>query len=380
MRLSEFITANLEPILKEWEAYAKGIPATHGMNHEELRDHAKQMLEAIAKDLSIPETENQQKEKSKGNGPANWDAGNQESAAEQHASLRVKSGFGIVHMISEYRALRASVLRLWSRDNCAAQQTDLEDMTRFNEGIDQAVAESVARFSSTVEQSQDLFLGILGHDLRNPLGAIIMSAQLQMQDVALDSRYIKTASIIYNNGNQMSRLINDLLDFARTRLGQDMPISPVQMNLADIVEHAVAQVRAFHPDHAISFNAAGDLHGQWDAARIGQVFSNLLGNAIKHGSDREPVTVVLSCQDEDVIATVHNGGKPIPENDLLHIFDPLRQSADSTTAKRYDSGLGLGLGLYIAREIIQAHGGTVNVTSSIDEGTTFTVSLPHQRP
>lgn len=374
MRLSDFITANLEPILNDWEAYAKKIPAAQGMNSEELRDHARQMLEAIADDLAKPQTEKEQTEKSKGNGTASGGAANEDSAPEQHASLRAKSGFSMDDMIAEYRALRASVLRLWGKSSDSVQQSDLDDMTRFNEAIDQAVAESVARYSSMVKHAQDLFLGILGHDLRNPLGAITMSAQLLMQDAALDSRYIRTASMIYSNGNQMSRLIDDLLDFTRTRLGQGMAISPTHTNLADIVRLAVIEACAFHPDRVVSFDATNELHGYWDSARIRQVFSNLLGNAIRHGSDSEPVTVALSCQGEDVVATVHNSGKPIPADELPHIFEPLRRSVILPNGKRNDSGLGLGL--YIVQQIIQAHAGVITVASSMEAGTTFTIRLP----
>jgi signal transduction histidine kinase len=279
-------------------------------------------------------------------------------------------------MVSEYRALRATVLRLWRKSTDSVQPSDLDDMTRFNEAVDQAVAESVARFSSMVKQAQDLFLGILGHDLRNPLGAIIISAQFLMLDATLDSRYIKTGSIIYNSGKQMSRLIDDLLDFTRTRLGQSMPILPTQIDLADVVRQAVMEACAFHPDRTISFDAIGELSGQWDSVRIRQVFSNLIGNAIKHGSASEPINVVLSSQTQDVIATVHNSGTPVAENDIPYIFDPLYRFSMSFAGALKDSGLGLGL--YITREIIQAHAGTVTIASSIEAGTTFTVRLPRQ--
>ena len=376
MRLSEFIIENLGPILDDWENFAKEIPAAKGMDGKELRDHAKIMLQAIAKDLATPQSEEEQKQKSTGHGQAKEHAEHGESPAEQHASERARSGFSIEDMFAEYRALRASVLRLWSESSDSPLQSALEDMTRFNEAIDQAVAESIARFFSTVQQSQHLFLGILGHDLRNPLGAISMSAQFLMQNSSLDSRFIKAASIIYNSSDQMSHLIDDLLDFTRTRLGQSMPLSLGQTDLLELVQRAITEASAFHPDRTILFDAKGDLRGHWNSARIGQVFSNLLGNAIKHGSDREPINVELSSEDQDVIATVHNGGSPIPEKDLPRIFEPMHQSLESSTSQQRN--MGLGLGLYIAQQIVQAHRGTINVTSSIEEGTTFTVRLPRQ--
>jgi signal transduction histidine kinase len=250
-------------------------------------------------------------------------------------------------------------------------------MTRFNEAIDQAVTESVARYSSEVKRAQDLFLGILGHDLRNPLGAIIMSARFLIQDVTLAGKHIKAASIIHNSGMMMSQLINDLLDFARTRLGQSLPISPSATNLADIVEHTVTEIRAFHPDRTTIMEVNGDVKGTWDHARIAEVFSNLLGNAIRYGATNEPVSIILSGQEGDhVIATVHNGGNPIPEDEIPYIFDPMRRPG--TASADGSKGSGLGLGLYIVREIIKAHGGTIDVVSSVENGTRFTVRIPRQ--
>lgn len=371
MRLADFILENTEPILDEWEAYAKEILAAQEMGSAELRDHARQMLETIAKDLATPQTANEQREKSWGR------TDSEDSASGNHAAGRAKAGFSIEEMISEYRALRASVLRLWGKSSDSVQQSDLDDMTRFNEAIDQAVAQAVARYSSIVKQAQDLFLGILGHDLRNPLGAISVSAQFLMLDAELDSRRVKSATMIYNSSNQMRQLIDDLLSFARTRLGQSMPVSPHDADLGHIADQAVMQARAFHPDRRILLDAEGNLCGHWDSARIEQVFSNLLGNAIAHGSNGEPVSVMLVDHEQDVIATVHNSGKPIPESDIPHIFEPLRQSLGSAGAKRRPAGLGLGL--YIAREIVHAHEGVITVESGSDTGTTFTVRLPRRR-
>lgn len=369
MHLADFITANLEQILDEWEAYAKEIPAAQNLNSAELRDHARQILQAIAKDLATPQTAEEQKEKSLGH------RDNDGSVLGNHGAERAKVGFSIKDMISEYRALRASVLRLWGRANESVQQSSLDDMTRFNEAIDQAMAQAIARYSSIVEQAQNFFLGILGHDLRNPLGAINMTAQFLMQDAKLDSRYIKSASVIYNSSNQMRRLIDDLLNFTRTRLGRSMPVTLQHTDLTRIANQAVMQARAFHPDCTIVFDVTGDLHGDWDSARIEQVFSNLIGNAIAHGDNHAPVSVTLAGGNEqDVVATVHNSGKPIPESDLPHIFEPLHQSPDSSSGKHQQSSLGLGL--YIAREIIHAHSGAVTVASSSKAGTMFTVRLP----
>jgi signal transduction histidine kinase len=374
MRLSEFISDKLELILDDWERYATQIPAARGMDRDELRDHAKQMLETIAKDLNGAQTSEEQKKKSEGHGQGADSNAPVETAARQHASVRMKAGFPIEDLISEFRALRATVLRHWEKASNTMQQSDMEDMTRFNEAIDQAVAESVARHSALIRHAQDVFLGILGHDLRNPLGAVTMSAQYLMQSPSLEGRHIKAAAMIYNSSKQMSQLVGDLLDFTRTRLGQAIPIRPEPTNIAEIVRHAVAQACAFHPEREIVLHMPAELTGQWDTARIAQVLSNLIANAIKHGSRDQPITVTLGGDDRNVMASVHNMGNPIPADDLPRIFAPLVRATTSSDHEPYDTSLGLGL--FIVREIAQAHEGTVAVTSTAEAGTTFTLQLP----
>lgn len=374
MRLADYIAENQESVLDEWEAYAREIPSSRGMEKEALRDHARQMLLAIVDDLRTPQSAQEQKDKSRGRGKQANDG--VESGAEQHASGRLRAGFSLNDLISEFRALRASVLRLWGKSSAQAQQSDLDDITRFNEAIDQAVAESVARYTATVGQAQDVFLGMLGHDLRNPLGAITMSAQFLMQDRALDARHVKAATMIYSSSKQMGRLIGDLLDFTRTRLGRGIPLSCAQTDLADLLRQTVAQACAFHPERSIELDANADATGVWDAARIGQVFSNLIANAIKHGDPDAPVNVKLQGDADSVTAIIHNLGEPIPDDALPRIFDPLCQVSPKTTAP--PDAAGIGLGLYITREIVQAHAGTVSVSSTQDQGTTFTVRLPRR--
>jgi signal transduction histidine kinase len=374
MRLSAFITDEIEPILDDWERYAAQIPAARDMDRDELRDHARQILETVAKDLNGSQTSEEQKKKSEGHGQAEQRNALVETAARQHASVRMKAGFSVEDLISEFRALRATVLRHWEKASNTMQRSDMRDMTRFNEAIDQAVAESVARHSALIRHTQDVFLGILGHDLRNPLGAVTMSAQYLMQSPSLEDRHVKAAAMIYDSSRQMGQLVADLLDFTRTRLGQAIPIRPELTNISEIVRREVAQACAFHPERQILLDMQGEFSGQWDPARICQVLSNLIANAIKHGSRNQPVKVALSGDDQHVVAIVHNMGDPIPLEDLPRIFAPLVRASTSSDHAPY--GASLGLGLFIVREIVQAHRGTVDVTSTGEEGTTFTVQLP----
>ena len=187
MRLSDFIRSNVDPIVAEWVKFAETrTPASEKMTKLALKDHIVELLEFIADDLESPQSKNEQARKSRG---LDAEGGKfTRSAAEIHASLRLSDGFNIDQMVSEYRALRASVVKLWTASSRALPATDLEDMTRFNEAVDQAMTESVAEYTRMVNQSRDLFLGVLGHDLRNPIGAALMTARSMVKRGVADSR------------------------------------------------------------------------------------------------------------------------------------------------------------------------------------------------
>ncbi len=157
--LAEFIVSNMETILQEWEQYAKGIPEAVGMDTETLQDHAEQILRTIARDMAQPQSSDQQDAKSKGHGPRPLKG---DTPAEEHASGRQRDGFGLVDMVSAYRALRASVLRLWEMEANFADRDAVAEITRFNEAIDQALSESVGRYSEQLDRSRELFIGVLG--------------------------------------------------------------------------------------------------------------------------------------------------------------------------------------------------------------------------
>lgn len=372
VRMADFILEQMEPILQAWESFAKTIePAALTMDRAALRDHASHMLKAIAADLGNSQTKFEQAEKSKARGPR----GEEDTAAETHAAARLMSGYTIEQLVSEYRALRASVLRLWAEKTKSGLPTDPEDITRFNEAIDQALAESVVRFAAMVKRSQDLFLAILGHDLRNPLGAIIMASSVITNAPDIDSRYKTVATRIFNSGHRMNLLVNDLIDYTRTHLGSSLPIKREPTNIARICQGAVDELRTSHPGRTIKFDASGELEGQWDEGRITQVFSNLIGNALQHGAKSEPVMVKIESAGDDILASIQNNGNPIDPEKIQSIFEPLVRFADQEKAD-YPDGTSLGIGLYIAREILRAHGGTIKVDSSEALGTVFSVRLP----
>jgi signal transduction histidine kinase len=373
MRLGDFILSNLEPILHEWEVFARGIGAGERLDQLALRDHAPQILQATAKDMKMPQSVSERATKSKGldksreNDPL-------DGASDAHAMDRLGLGFDMLEVMSEYRALRASVLQLWHDSKPAAEERNVDDLTRFNESIDQSLSKAVASYTKRVDQARDMFLAILSHDLRNPLGSISMTANA-LPMVRDKATIVECGLRIARSASTMERMISDLLDYTRTRLGAGMPVKPSPMELADLGQELIAEYRAVHPDRVVVVRTEGDLKGSWDPDRIRQAISNLIGNAIQHGSADSPVTLTLRGEAETVFVDVHSGGAPIPPGELPKLFDPLIRGSSAEHPKSNRPG-SIGMGLYIAREVAKSHGGRIDVISTEESGTTFTIRLP----
>ena len=375
MRLAAFILANREPILAEWEAFARTCaPASGSMDIAALRDHANEMLTVIAADLTTPQDKHEQSEKSKGNAPASDP--NATTAAEEHGAGRAESGFSVEQMISEYRALRASVIRLWTKAHGEITGTDIDDLTRFNEAIDQSLAESITRYSRDLDESKEMFLAILGHDLRNPIGAISMSASFMLETQELKEPHLTLVGRIARGATRMNHLVGDLLDFTRSRLGGGIPVSRAPMSMGKVVHDVVDEIKAAHPGRTVQVDARGGLEGEWDCARITQVLTNLIGNALEHGSDRTIVTVNVQGDDNEITIAIHNRGAAIPSDQLNGIFNPMKRKERMGSGRLSGRSANLGLGLYIAERVVNAHKGRIDVESSEERGTIFTVHLP----
>ena len=267
------------------------------------------------------------------------------------------------------------MLRLWTQRDKTASWFELEDMTRFNDAIDRALAESVARYAAGQRQSQDIFLGIIGHDLRTPLSAINLGATYLMRSEQADSKLIQLGSRMFNSAVRMQEIIDNLLDFVRSRSGAGIPLQSSDVDLSAISEQIAEEFRVSNPGAVIRTEVVGNVTGRWDGGRIAQVYQNLIGNAIQYGADGTVVSVVTREQDGQVILSVHNDGPAIPPDLLHHIFDPLRRGTPQAGNRK-----NLGLGLYIVREIVAAHHGTIEVTSTLEAGTTFTVRLRRRMP
>lgn len=374
MLLSEFIHEHREAILEEWDAFARTVqPQNEMMSPDKLRDHAREMLVAVASDMHSNQSAAEQKDKSEGvraHRPSMDD-----SAAELHTLHRLGEGFTLDEVVSEYRALRASVIRLWTRKLGDAQRTHLDELIRFNEAIDEALCESVSRYTARMERGRDLLLGALGHDLRAPLGVMLNSAQFLLRAENLESAHTKAAARIVNSGARMKEMISDLLDFASTKLGDTLPVSKIQMDLGDSCRAVTEEIAALHPERHVQFESQGDLSGRWDPARVVQLLSNLLGNAVKHGSPDGPVSILAIGLDRDVRIQIHNQGKPIDPERWPNLFEPLTRGAMGDPVDSHHER-SVGLGLYIASVIAKAHGGRLELARSDENGTTFGATLP----
>jgi signal transduction histidine kinase len=254
--------------------------------------------------------------------------------------------------------------------------SNLIELIRFNEAVDEAMTDSVARYTSRMERERTLLIGALGHDLRNPLGAVMQSAQILTIANVPEATRARAVTRILSSNKRMAEMISDLLEFASTQLGERLPVFCAPMSMRDACQLAIDEIAALHPQRAFNLDAQGVLLGNWDGARIGQMLSNLIGNAAEHSFPNTPIRVRCYESDGCVLIDVRNQGRPVPASQRHRIFEPLARGSNVTGGAPDRGGRHLGLGLYIACEIAKAHGGAIKLASSEEAGTTFTVHLP----
>jgi signal transduction histidine kinase len=404
VRLADFILANVEPILVEWESFARGIwPPGATADAAEMRDDAEDILRATALDMQSHQTAAQQAEKSKG-ASRQWDeSGDLTRASSSHGAGRVGSGFDLAAVVAEYRALRASVLRLWRESGPAPDLRDIDDVTRFNESIDQSLthavrsyvekaegdrkallaneqasrlqAEEAKREAEEANRAKDLFLATLSHEMRTPLNAIVGWLSILRHEDAETRHFQEGLKIIERNTTAQVQLIDDLLDVSRIVSGKlRVDIQPCE--LAEVITAGVNVTRAAAEARGITLNVRLDPSASGalcDGVRMQQVVWNLVSNAVKFTPKGGQVDVTLSREGSSFQIQVSDTGQGISPYLLPHVFDRFRQ-ADSSMRRRF---AGLGLGLSIVKYIVEAHGGTIEATSPGEgEGSTFTVRLP----
>ncbi len=372
MKLHQFILENMEQILKEWVSFARSIQPEK-MTTKELRDHAEEMLRTIAKEVATSQTYDERHDDS----VAREHNEEGDTAAEIHADCRLMSGFSIDLLASEYRALRASVLKLWFADNTCNTQEQAEELIRFNEALDRALEESITRYTESMIMSQDIFLGVLGHDLRNPLSSIGAGAQLLMYGTDVDGRSTRLGSQMFTSVMRMNKMLDNLLNFTQSRIGGGLKIIHETVDLAQISNQVAEEFRLAHPDRNIYNETRGDCTGYWDAGRLSQAYQNLISNALQYGAAESAITITTTAFDDYIVFTVQNEGIPIPVESQRHIFDLMHRIPHVEDERNMKKNLGLGL--YIVREIVTAHKGDISVSSTKEKGTIFRVQLPKNK-
>ncbi|MFP2931256.1 PAS domain S-box protein [Pyxidicoccus sp. 3LG] len=229
--------------------------------------------------------------------------------------------------------------------------------------------ESELRRRADFEQQ---LIGIVSHDLRNPLSVMLLSAQTLLRRDGQDARALKHLERIVASGERASRMIRDLLDFTQARLGGGIALERGASDLHVVLRNVMEDMRVTHAGRELRLELSGDGRGAWDADRMAQVMTNLLSNALTYGPADLPVTVTARGTDAEWVLSIHNGGEPIPDSVQAAMFEPMRRGP----AENHSASRSIGLGLYIVRHLVDAHGGTVELDSAPGRGTTFTVRLP----
>lgn len=242
VNLSNFIQSHMDTILAEWDAFARASEPDEGtMSDEALRDHARAMLDDIADEMDLAQSEHERRRKSEGHEPRRSE---KESAASKHGRERHLNDFTLVTLGAEFRALRATVLRLWQPYMEHADASALEQVIRFNEGIDKALAESISAWSNRTNHVRELFLAILGHDLRSPLASVALAGDMLVQPDMSGERVNRLALNVTRAAGVMSNMIDDLMGYASTQLGGNMPHHPESCDLLPALRDAIVDAEA----------------------------------------------------------------------------------------------------------------------------------------
>jgi signal transduction histidine kinase len=215
------------------------------------------------------------------------------------------------------------------------------------------------------------FIGVIGHDLRNPLSAIRTGAHLLLKRARLDGGDVAVVARLAASADRMSRMIDELMDFARGRLGGGIPLRRSYVDLHALCADVVEEAQTAH-GRPVQLQTSGHPRGHWDGDRLAQLVSNLVGNALQHSPAGSVVRVTVRDEPEHAVVEVNNAGRAIPSEQLEHMFEPFRRGGSASSG-------GLGLGLYIVDRIVDAHGGRITVRSTDPDGTTFVVRLPRRR-
>ena len=350
--IAESIRAQKQAITADWEGAVRGdLQALAKLDRGALIDHLPEVLDGLAC----------------------WVEGRTDEAevafaalADGHAIQRLGFGIELAVVNVEYSCLRHVVLHHLLA--LSSSKKVREDLIRLDDGLDRAILLAVRRYTERRDSVRDRFIGILGHDLRNPLGAVAMAAEALLRSDELGDRDRDRVQTIARASERMTRIIRDVLDFASSHLGGGIPVMPAACDMGEICRAAAEEIRVVHPERSITVTTHGDLLGTFDPDRVMQAIGNLIGNAVRHGED--PIVVDVSEADDRraIFTRVTSHGAPLDPDAIPSLFEPFKQARGGKPA-------GLGLGLYIVAQIARAHGGTHEVEST-DAATVFTIRWP----
>lgn len=398
MKFYEFIKENIEAILEEWEVFARSLPPGKNMDVARLRDHAREILETLSNDMASAQSVTEEVSKSRGEGQLNMLS---LEFAIKHAWSRHEEGFDLNQVVAEYRALRASVIRLWTSEMKAADEETLYELIRFNEEIDQALTyaiqeylmltertrgiilndlqESEARYRTAAESLQqadkykDEFLAILAHELRNPLAPIQTGIEVMRLTKGMPAAAASPLSMMERQMVHLVRLVDDLLDISRISRGK-VHLRLEEVDLADVIHKAVEATASYLyvGERKVSIELPSDpLIVQGDAVRLAQIVGNLLSNAGKHTSENGHIWISVRRDGKQAKISVRDDGVGIAPEQVEKVFEMFRQ----LDATRRD---GLGIGLALSRKLVELHGGTLTGSSDgLGRGSEFVLCLSH---
>jgi signal transduction histidine kinase len=352
-RVAEFLRAEQAKLTRLWESEVRrDLPALRTLARPVLLDHLPEFLDGLA----------------------DWIDGKTEAAehafallVEGHALQRLGYGVGLETLTREYSKLRVVLVREMLQ--LPANDQVRESLVRLHEGMDRAINDAMHRYATRREEVRERFITILGHDLRDPLSTVSISANLLAVNPSLQPDQRQVATRISRACERMQRMINDVLDFARGHLGGGIPANPTLNDMGEICRAAADEARGASPEREITVDIRGDLRGAYDRDRVHQAITNLISNAIHHTEATVEIHAYEADDHHAVFTEVVSHGTAIPEVQRQQLFDPFAHFDGASPRK------GLGLGLYIVQQIALAHGGMCEVESN-EAATTFRIRWP----
>jgi signal transduction histidine kinase len=348
LRLPTFIIDHIDQIIVAWRDAA---PASTSP----LESQAKQLLMSVAADIESGASQS-----------------TSSTAVTVRAALRGAPDFDLQQVGAALRLLRTVLSNAWK----ACEAAGCDELQRLNETLDFALSEAIAQHTLQVERTRSLLLGMLGHDLRTPLTAIKMTCQYLTRPDAAPEGKLEAVARVSRCAATMDGMIRDVLDFARSRLGKNMTVIAGQIDAGDVCRDAIDDVRAEHPRCDFRLDAPGKLDATAEAARLRQALRNLLDSAARIGARGMPIRLTANHAGDGLVFRVRCEGGVLSQDTLRTIFDPIAQLAIAGANADGNPPADLGLELFIAREIMRAHGGDVAVTSSEAGETVFEAKLP----